>query len=113
MIFVVQISDPSLRSLYYVDFVSATIADGSISFTITPASVIQSVLGQLTVNFTASLALPSATLTIIGQLSLNPSRRVLLGAGIEGMTTADNNIDDNNLQMTPSFLRGRLLQEKI
>jgi hypothetical protein len=66
MIFVVQISDPSLRTLYYVDFVSATITDGSISFTITPASVNQAVLGQLTVNLTAALALPSAILTIIG-----------------------------------------------
>jgi hypothetical protein len=89
MIFVVQISDPSLATLYYVDFVSATITDGSISFTITPTSVIQSVLGQLTVNITAPLALPSATLTIIGQLSLTPSRRVLLDNGIDAKATGE------------------------
>jgi hypothetical protein len=56
--------------------------------------------------------MPSATLTIIGQLSLSPSRRVLLDTGIAG-ATAGNNIDDSNLQMTPTFLRGRLLQETI
>jgi hypothetical protein len=39
--------------------------------------------------------MPDATLTIIGQLSVSPSRRVLLGTGIAGMT-AENNIDDNN-----------------
>ncbi len=65
----------------------------------------------MTVNITASLAMPSATLTIIGQLSLTPSRRVL-GTGIEGMT-AENNIDDIELQMTPTFLRGRVLRETI
>jgi hypothetical protein len=66
----------------------------------------------LTVNITASLAIPSATLTIIGQLSLSPSRRVLLGTGIAG-TTVENNIDDVELQMTPTFLRGHALQETI
>ncbi len=40
MIFVVQISDLSLRSQYYVDFVSATLTSDSISFTVTPASTI-------------------------------------------------------------------------
>ncbi len=104
MIFVVQISDPSLRSLYYVDFVSATITDGSISFIVTPASLIQSVLGQVTVNITASLALPSATLTIIGQLSLTPSRRVLLDSGI-GTEVGE----EYTKLKTPKFLRARLL----
>jgi hypothetical protein len=66
----------------------------------------------LTVNITASLVIPSATLTIIGQLSLSPSRRVLLGTGIAG-TTVENNIDDVELQMTPTFLRGHALQETI
>jgi hypothetical protein len=54
----------------------------------------------------------SATLTIIGQLSLSPSRRVLLGTGIAG-TTAEKNNDNNDLQMTPTFLRGRVLQQTI
>jgi hypothetical protein len=55
--------------------------------------------------------MPSATLTIIGQLSLTPSRRVL-GIGTAG-ATADNNNDNVELQMTLTFLYGRVLQQTI
>jgi hypothetical protein len=53
--------------------------------------------------------MPSAKLTIIGQLSLSPSTRVLRARIAE--MTAEKNIDDRELQMAPTFLRGRVLQD--
>jgi hypothetical protein len=55
--------------------------------------------------------MPSATLTIIGQLCLSPSKRVL-GTRI-AETTAENNIEYNNLQMAPTFLLRPVLQDRV
>jgi hypothetical protein len=69
MIFQVQIDDPSLRGQYYIKHISTTLATTlfTLPLTVTASSAQP---GILVVNTTASLAIPSATITIIGSLSL-------------------------------------------